>query len=78
MGIAALAGALPSLVVIGLPVYAVGNIAMGDPFFLSGSLPLFAGSLVVSVLANAALVEMLSRRRTDSKTPDGVIAATAE
>ncbi|GAA1776037.1 hypothetical protein C8E84_3480 [Ornithinibacter aureus] len=64
LGVLALIGALPSLVVAGVPLYLVGNIAAGDPFFLSGSALVFGLAYVTSVLINAALLELLMRRRT--------------
>ena len=64
LGVLALIGALPSLVVAGVPLYLVGNIAAGDPFFLSGSALIFGLAYVTSVLVNAALLELLIRRRT--------------
>lgn len=67
LGVVALAGALPSLILAGVPLYMVGNIAMGDPFFLSGSALIFGVACVMSVLVNAALLERLVRRRTARK-----------
>jgi len=64
LGVLALIGALPSLVVAGVPLYLVGNIAAGDPFFLSGAALVFGLAYVTSVLINAALLELLMRRRT--------------
>ncbi len=64
LGVLALIGALPSLVVAGVPLYLVGNIAAGDPFFLSGSALVFGLAYVTSILINAALLELLMRRRT--------------
>ncbi|GAA4390327.1 hypothetical protein GCM10023153_07260 [Ornithinibacter aureus] len=64
LGVLALIGALPSLVVAGVPLYLVGNIAAGDPLFLSGSALVFGLAYVTSVLINAALLELLIRRRT--------------
>jgi len=78
MGIAALAGALPSLLVIGAPIYFVGNLASGDAFFLSGSMPLFVGSFVVSVLANAVLIELVARRRAQLACPHGTAGVAAD
>lgn len=63
MGACALIGSLPSLLVIGVPTYVVGTIAVGDPFLLAGSLPVLVMSVVLSVLANAALLEVLARRQ---------------
>lgn len=78
MGIAALAGALPSLLVIGAPVYFIGNVASGDVFFLSGSMPLFVVSFVLSVLANAVLVELVARRRVQVAAPRGTAGIAAD
>lgn len=67
LGVLALAGALPSLVLVGVPLYMVGSIAVGDPFFLSGSALIFGFAYVTSALVNATLLELLIRRRTAGK-----------
>ncbi len=73
----ALVGALPSLLVIGLPAYFVGNLASGDLFFLSGSMALFVCSFVLSVLANAVLIELVVRRRAVVAPPDATAGVAA-
>lgn len=76
-GFIALAGALPSLLFVGVPLYFFGNIALGDPLFFSGSLPLFVVSYLASVAVNASLVELVVRsRRAGHARGEAVVQST--